>query len=309
MEAGSKFALDIGGTLSKLAYIDNLPIESELDFESSFGTVHLRIFINNDIPSIVDFMLSLGFKEQFLPMTGGGAYKYSAIFESQLNTKVKKIDEIESLFIGFKIVMQEVDSPAFKYSFENGKTCLDPLPLPSILCNVGSGVSICKIGQKIERLTGTCLGGGTALGLATMMLGIKNYDELLELCDIGNADNADLLYSDIDPLQGSDILAVSLGKLALGDMKNFKREDIAKSLINMIAYNIGHVAYLVGKLQNIDQVCFIGNFIKGYNYTMDRISFAVSYWSKGASSALFLKHNGCFGAIGSLFAEIKDHTP
>jgi pantothenate kinase len=301
MENETIFAIDIGGTLSKLAYINSSPVESNLDFESSKGTVHLRLFNNNDIKDLISYMKLLKFNQPVLNITGGGAYKYSSMFESMLNTRVQKKDEIESLFIGFKAVVKEVPTPAFKFTLNNGKVLVDPLPTYSILCNIGSGVSICKIGEKIERLTGTCLGGGTVLGLATILLEVNSFDELLELCCKGDAENVDLLYSDIDPHHGEHTLAVSLGKLALSSKKNFRREDVAKSLINMIAYNIGHVAYLVGKLHQIPQVCFAGNFIRGYEYTMDRISFAVNYWSKGQSEALFLKHDGYFGALGCLF--------
>jgi type II pantothenate kinase len=296
------FAVDIGGTLSKLAYIDNLPSSSDLDFPSSLGSVHLRVFENSELLSLISLMKSLGFNSETLSITGGGAFKYCSLFEEQLNTQVKKIDEIESLFKGFKTVMKEFKAPVFKFSFKEGKVSVHPMPLPSILCNIGSGVSICKIGESIKRTTGTCLGGGTALGLATMLLGVKSYDELLDLCKIGDADNVDLLYSDIDSSLDST-LAVSLGKLALDSSEKFRREDVAKSIIHMIAYNIGHVAYLAGKLEGINQICFAGNFLRGYEYIMDRISFAVTYWSKGTATALFMRHDGYFGAIGSLFED------
>ena len=296
----SLFGIDIGGTLSKLAYLDNLPPHSNLDFTCDRGTIHLQIFSNSNIPDLITLMKSLNFHSPVLPMTGGGSYKYCQLFESELNTQVQKIDEIESLFYGFKVVMDKVETPVFKFSVKTGKVPVHPLPLPSMLCNIGSGVSICKIGERVQRLTGTCLGGGTALGLATVLLGVSSYDELLELCQAGNADNVDLLYSDIDKAREST-LAVSLGKLALNDQEKFKREDIGKSIVHMVAYNIGHVAYLAGKLEGIQQVCFVGNFIRGYEYTMDRISFAVNYWSEGRAEALFMTHDGYFGAIGSLF--------
>ena len=300
MKTLALFAVDIGGTLSKLAYIDDSPLLSNIDFTSSKGSVHLKIFTNSEIPILISFMKSQNFNSPTLPMTGGGAYKYCSLFEEQLNTKVIKIDEIDSLFKGFKTVMKEVSAPVFKFSFKTGPVSIDPLPLPSMLCNIGSGVSICKISESIERVTGTCLGGGTALGLATMMLGVTSYDELLDLCKAGEANNVDLLYSDIDcNLEAT--LAVSLGKLALSSGENFSREDIAKSIIHMIAYNIGHVAFLAGKLQGVQQVCFVGNFLRGYEYIMDRISFAVNYWSDGKASALFMRHDGYFGAIGCLF--------
>ena len=301
MEISYRFALDIGGTLSKLAYVDETPPECDLDFLSSVGTVHLRIFNNSQISDLISYMQLKNFSEPILPITGGGAYKYSTLFETSLSTTVHKVDEIESLFTGFKVVMREVTTPAFKFTFSQGKTLVNPLPLPSMLCNIGSGVSICKIGERIERLTGSCLGGGSVLGLATMMLGVQSYDELLDLCNSGNANNVDTLYSDIDRDNGTDTLAVSLGKLALQPRKDFRREDIAKSLLNMVAYNIANVAYLAGKLQKLNQVCFVGNFIRGYDYTMDRISFAMNYWSEGTAEALFLKHDGYFGALGALF--------
>lgn len=296
------FGLDIGGTLSKIVYLDNKPVESDLDFISSQGTVHFRIYPNSQLENLIEFMLSLNFSCPELNITGGGAYKYQSLLETSLNTRLKKIDEIESLLLGFKVITKESESKAFTFSSEGEKINTDIYPLPAILCNIGSGVSICKIDEKITRITGTCLGGGTALGLASILVGVKNYDELLELSLKGNADNADLLYSDIDSENGEDILAVSLGKLTLHPSEEFKREDIAKSIINMVAYNIGNVAYLSGKLESLNRIYFTGNFIRGYDYIMDRISFSVKYWSKNTAEAFFLKHDGYLGALGCLFS-------
>lgn len=152
------------------------------------------------------------------------------------------------------------------------------MPLPSLLCNIGSGVSIIKIEEdRITRVTGTCLGGGTVLGLATAILGIESYEELLELCQHGNANNTDLLISDIYGPTHPDTLAVSLGKIAMLGPQEFKKPDIAKSLLNMVGYNIGQIAYLSSRLEKTDHIYFAGNFIRGYEYTMDRINYAVDY--------------------------------
>ena len=48
----------------------------------------------------------------------------------------------------------------------------------------------------------------------------------------------DIYGADINPAF-KDIIAVSLGKIAMAKDLNFAREDIARSLVNMIAYNIG----------------------------------------------------------------------
>lgn len=110
---------------------------------------------------------------------------------------------------------------------------------PSMIVNIGTGVSVLYVGEDIERVTGTCIGGGTLLGLATAILGVSSYEEILDLCEIGEPSNCDFMLTDIYGPDAPSTLAVSLGKISLEDPENFKREDIAKSLINMISYNIG----------------------------------------------------------------------
>ncbi|CAG9328291.1 PANK4 [Blepharisma stoltei] len=301
MENSRKFAIDIGGTLAKVAYLDQDEPASDLDFRTSYGTIHLAVFQSRDIDQTIGFLKNLGFNSKELPVTGGGAYKFSSELERELHTTVIKVDEIQSLNAGFSEVLKEVPEPAYTFSIERGKQSVVPRPLPSLLCNIGSGVSIIKLEEeRISRVTGTCLGGGTCLGLATAILGIESYEELLELCQHGNANNTDLLMSDIYGSGYPDTLAVSLGKIAMKDTNEFQRADIAKSLLNMVGYNIGQIAYLATKLEKTDHVYFAGNFIRGYEYTMDRINYSVEYWSQGKTTALFLKHDGYFGALGAL---------
>ena len=72
----------------------------------------------------------------------------------------------------------------------------------------------------------------------------------------------DIYGADINPAF-KDIIAVSLGKIAMAKDLNFAREDIARSLVNMIAYNIGQIGYLNAKLHGIKQILFGGNFLRG----------------------------------------------
>mgnify|MGYP000178908408 CR=1 FL=1 len=61
-----------------------------------------------------------------------------------------------------------------------------------------------------------------------------------------------------------DIVAVGLGKVAMAaSTADFRREDIARSLVNMIAYNIGQIAFLNAKLHSMTRILFGGNFIRG----------------------------------------------
>lgn len=40
-------------------------------------------------------------------------------------------------------------------------------------------------------------------------------------------------------------------------------------------------------------------FIRGHAYTMETISFAIRFWSKGEMAARFLRHEGYLGAVGA----------
>jgi hypothetical protein len=46
------------------------------------------------------------------------------------------------------------------------------------------------------------------------------------------------MFSDIYGGEMPSTLAVSLGKISIGDPTLFQKADIAKSLMNMVAYNV-----------------------------------------------------------------------
>jgi pantothenate kinase len=48
------------------------------------------------------------------------------------------------------------------------------------------------------------------------------------------------------------------------------------------------------------QVVFVGNFLRVNPISMKLLAFAMDYWSKNTLKALFLEHEGYFGAIGTL---------
>ena len=48
-----------------------------------------------------------------------------------------------------------------------------------------------------QRVSGTSLGGGTFLGLCSLLTGCQTFDEALELADKGDSTNVDKLVRDI----------------------------------------------------------------------------------------------------------------
>ena len=137
-----------------------------------------------------------------------------------------------------------------------------------MLVSIGSGVSIIKVNNfsSFERVSGTMIGGGTLLGLANLLTGVKDFDEITKLAIKGNNAEVDMLVKDIygndTPFKGltGDLLASSFakvafdnefdGKLRFNDISKgkYKKEDVLNSLVYMISFNIGQLAYLTAQL-------------------------------------------------------------
>ena len=45
---------------------------------------------------------------------------------------------------------------------------------------------------------------------------------------------------------------------------------------------------------------FVGNYLCGNAMSMQMLAYAMEYWSQGQVKALFLRHEGYFGALGCL---------
>eukprot|EP00020_Sapocribrum_chincoteaguense_P006531 CAMPEP_0170748962 /NCGR_PEP_ID=MMETSP0437-20130122/10143_1 /TAXON_ID=0 /ORGANISM="Sexangularia sp." /LENGTH=437 /DNA_ID=CAMNT_0011087857 /DNA_START=43 /DNA_END=1356 /DNA_ORIENTATION=- len=96
----------------------------------------------------------------------------------------------------------------------------------------------------------------------------------------------------------------------------FSTPDIIKSLLFMIANNIGQLAYLLatkggagdeeggGKAGDLSTIIFAGGFVEN-DYLKERLSYAVSFWSQGAMSAQFAVHNAYLGALGAFLESAR----
>lgn len=70
----------------------------------------------------------------------------------------------------------------------------------------------------------------------------------------------------------------------------------------MMCNNIGQIAYLDAQRHGLTRIYFGGFFIRDHPDTMQRISFAVNFWSKGKIQAMFLSHEGYLGALGAFLS-------
>ncbi|KAJ9649739.1 hypothetical protein H2201_001884 [Coniosporium apollinis] len=80
---------------------------------------------------------------------------------------------------------------------------------------------------------------------------------------------------------------------------SFKPEDVSRSLLYAVSNNIGQIAYLHAEKHNLEHIYFGGSFIGGHRQTMNTLSYAIRFWSKGQKKAYFLRHEGYLGAVGA----------
>ncbi|KAJ7953609.1 Pantothenate kinase 2 [Quillaja saponaria] len=324
-------ALDIGGSLAKLVYFtkdNNHCVDGEggvshkaalemCNGSRSYPVLKGRLnFVKFETSKIVDCLefiqskkIHFGNQHQGVPAnssnndikaTGGGAYKYADLFKERLGISLDKEDEMDSLVAGANFLLKIDHNDLYPY----------------LLVNIGSGVSMIKVegDGKFQRVSGTSVGGGTFWGLGRLLTKCTSFDELLELSHRGNNRVIDMLVRDIyGGLEYSKIgltstaIASSFGK-AVSDSKEleeYKPEDIARSLLRMISNNIGQISYLNALRYGLKRIFFGGFFIGGHAYTMDTISVAVNFWSKGEAKAMFLQHEGFLGAMGAFMSSEK----
>ncbi|KAH9617237.1 hypothetical protein KSS87_011115 [Heliosperma pusillum] len=250
--------------------------------------------------------------------TGGGAYKFTDLFKERLGVSLDKEDEMDCLVAGANFLLKAIRHEAFTH-MEGQKEFvqIDQNDLfPYLLVNIGSGVSIIKVDGdgKFQRVSGTNVGGGTYWGLGKLLTKCKSFDELLELSQRGDNSTIDMLVGDI--YGGMDYSKIGLSASTIAssfgktisenkEVEDYRPEDISLSLLRMISYNIGQIAYLNALRFGLKRIFFGGFFIRGHAYTMDTISFAIDFWSKGAAKAMFLRHEGFLGALGAFMSYEK----
>ena len=110
-------------------------------------------------------------------------------------------------------------------------------------------------------------------------------------------------------LQG-DWLASSFAKVAndhttKGEdiQKKYKKEDILNSLMFMISFNIGQLAYFSSQIHDVDEIYFVGNYIRNNPVGKEKITFALDILSNYKTKSLFMTYDGFLGAIGAFLQE------
>ncbi|KAL9619856.1 MAG: hypothetical protein Q9160_005596 [Pyrenula sp. 1 TL-2023] len=333
----SHVAVDIGGSLVKLVYFSHEPSSraggGRLNF-INFETERIDLCLDFLQQLKQNYLKANGADPPQLCVmaTGGGAYRYYDKIREVLGVDVLREDEMECLIIGLDFFITEIPQEVFTYSETEpmGFTEARPDIYPYLLVNIGSGVSMIKVSgpRQYQRVGGTSLGGGTFWGILSLLTGARTFDEMLAMAERGDNSGVDMLVGDI---YGSDYGKIGLKSTTIAstygkvfrmkraaerhaedgegltngdpnppnDFGTFKIEDMSRSLLYAISNNIGQIAYLQSEKHELRHIYFGGSFIRGHPQTMNTLSYAIKFWSRGEKQAYFLRHEGYLGAVGA----------
>ncbi len=227
--------IDIGGTTTDIVCFNKnelsgfLTVTADDPVTSASGA--LGKFIKEQRLKLTDI--------DSIAVTGVGA---RALGSDLFGVPVEKVDEFNAIGLG--------------------GTYLSGLNL-AIVVSMGTGTALVKAdGLNVTHLGGTGIGGGTLIGLSKYMLGITDFDTLIELAQNGNLKTVDLAVGDIAMADfgnlPSDITASNFGKHS----DKVTDADKALGIINMVCQVIGVMAVFASKNDKINQIVLTGKMLR-----------------------------------------------
>lgn len=132
-----------------------------------------------------------------------------------------------------------------------------------IVVSMGTGTTLIEVrGKEVKHLGGLGIGGGTLIGMAQLLLGTNDVNQISEMADKGSLANINLNIGDISahplpglPMDATASLFGNVNSLALP-------EDIALGLIWTVVQTIGSATVLASKANNLTEFVMIGNLTK-----------------------------------------------
>lgn len=182
-----------------------------------------------------------------------------------------------------------------------------PATAPYLLVSLGTGTSALHVtGDDFERVGGTALGGGAALGIGHALLGVRSADELNALALAGQRESVDLLVSDLfDDAEGvGAMIASAFGKLArraaqpddaAGDAPS--PEDLAAATLGIVADNVALLTVAHARACGVERIVYGGSTF----YTHPQMEFTLrGYATLSGFDAMVLPLAGHIGALGAM---------
>lgn len=270
--------IDTGGTLTKLAYLNK---QNELT---------LTVFPSNDMHLVKQWLEAHPQVEE-IGLTGGRT--------EQLLDVLKTMKSIEYI-VEFEATLKGV-----RYLLEKEGHKIDQ----SIITNIGTGTSIHYMDGNIhKRVGGTGIGGGTLIGLSTIMTGISDFDDIKVHAAQGQREGIDLLVKDIyqgmdTPIDGN-LTASNFGKVGITKNREFAKTDVLATTQGLVGEVITTLSIQLAEQHKAKHIVYIGSTLTD-NMQLKKVIEHYTLLKK--HTPIFVKDCGFSGAVGALL-NIMDQT-
>ena len=231
MSMGLILGIDVGGSTTKVVGLR----EDEL-----IGMLQVRAAdqITSLFGAIGNFLRKHGLKlgdVSSIALTGVGA---SFIDEPIYGIETRKVSEFQAIGYG-ALHLSGLDE--------------------AIVVSMGTGTAFVRASKDgISHLGGSGIGGGTIIGLSSIILGKSDIDAILDLAKTGKLENVDLSVRDIIgqeiPSLPLDLTAANFGKIR----STATEADLALGIINMVFQTAGMLAVFVARNDTIRDVLLTG---------------------------------------------------
>lgn len=270
--------IDTGGTLTKIAHLD---AQGELQYVS---------FPSNDLQAVREWILAQGDLDE-IGVTGGRT--------EQLREALQDVKTIHYI-VEFEATLKGV-----RYLLKQQGHQIDEC----IITNIGTGTSVHYMnGNHDVRVGGTGIGGGTLIGLSTLMTGITDFEEIRTLANVGKREHIDLLVEDIyqgmdTPIDGK-LTASNFGKVGITEQGNQPVEDVLATIQGLVGEVITTFSIQYADEKKTEHIVYIGSTLSD-NAHLERV--IANYTRTKKHSPVFVGDHGFAGAVGALL-NILEHA-
>jgi type II pantothenate kinase len=219
-----------------------------------------------------------GWRPARISVTGGGAARIAAALDG---LGVQQVPEFAAWARGAQALAGRI-----------GWT----LPQRYLLVSLGTGTSILEIdGETFQRVGGTALGGGTLLGLASLLCGAESFAEAAALAARGERGRVDLLVRDVYP-DGDIALPPDLTASNFAKLASREPADLAHALMGLLGENIGITCTAVAHTRSIETLVFGGSALEANPTLQEILRLTVQM---GGREAKVLPGGAFCGAVGA----------
>lgn len=255
--------IDVGATLCKLAVVA----------DGTFTTEH---HASRDLAPVRRRMEALA--PARVAATGGGA---ADLGETLAGRRIEHVGEFDAWAAG-----------APRVAADEGVA----LPERYLLVSLGTGTSILSVqDSRAERAGGTAVGGGTALGLAKLLLGVDDFPALIALAGRGDRRRVDLMVSEVYRGMPTTV-ARNLTASNFAKLESRRPEDVAHALMGLVGETVALVSLGLARHAGVDTVVYGGTTLEGNEPLRVIIAEIAAFFGLRAT---FLARGAYCGAVGA----------